>query len=224
MSLVYLEKTNLKNIFIEKNFKKLKKDLFKKKKIVVFENMYEKFVDELISFSKKKFKKKAKYKRPNLLCDDIIIYNKNFKKSKVRGHYKKLLLFPWNKKNQKFFKQLHLLFKLKNKFELENLKNYFNKSKTMVIQIMYYPKKLGFLSMHTDSKSHKDCIIQINSQQKNSPQNNGGLNLKNNKKNYNLDKVTSKGDVIIFSKGLKHLVEKDEAGSRWSIIISSINF
>ena len=168
---------------------------------------------------------KPRYIKTNFKNKDLYIFNKNIKKSKVRGYYKKVLFYPWNKKNIKFFKFLMNAFKIKNYIDKDKhfLKNnLYNNVKSLVIQIMNYPAKFGYLSKHSDSNTNTKCIMQICVQNKNN--NKSGLVIYNNKKSFFIDNYLKKGDIIIFSSSLKHSVSKDKNENRWSLILSQLNY
>lgn len=215
---VIFNKGQIENFNNKSKIKMLQKYLFKKKKILIFKKFLPNFADKIIEEAKKRTKKKPRFFRPNFNCSDLYIFNKNLKKSKVRGYYRKVLLFPWNKKNYIYFKKTKELIKFKNNL-LEN--NYKIKNNNNVIQIMNYPIKKGYLSKHKDSNSHKECVIQI-AVDKPDKRTNGGLVVFKNKKNINIDGLSEKGDLIVFSKGLEHFVRKDLTKSRWSVIIGDI--
>ena len=217
MSLVILKKKKLNNLLNKKSIKNLRKYIFKEKKIVVIKNIHKNLSVKLVNQAEKQLKKKPRFFKPFLNCLDQYIFNKNNKKSKVRGYYKKIVLFPWNKENLNFFNSMNNLIRLKERINIQKNKNV--KKKYHVIQIMNYPAKKGFLSKHKDSNFHKECIIQIGTKQKNHKSEDSGLNIFSNFKNINIDKFIRAGDLILFSKGIKHFVKQDSARSRWSIIL-----
>lgn len=220
MSVIILKKKKLNNFLNKKTIKTLRKYIFKEKKIVVIKNIHKNLSVKLINKAEKQLKKKPRFFKPFLNCLDQYIFNKNNKKSKVRGYYKKIVLFSWNKKNLNFFKSMHDLIRLKEKINIQKSNG---KKKYHVIQIMNYPSKKGFLSKHKDSNFHKECIIQIGTEQKNHKSQDSGLNIFSNFKNIKIDQFISAGDLILFSKGINHFVKQDSARSRWSIILGDFS-
>ena len=126
--IIVFNKESLNNFSNNKKINLLKKYIFKEKKIVILRSLFKNFSEIVIKEAGKRTRKKPRFFKPNFNCSDQYIYNKNFKKSKVRGYYKKVLLFPWNKSNARFFKKTENLIKLK-----ENLiKNNFSKIKKKI--------------------------------------------------------------------------------------------
>ena len=221
MSIIFYKKKNFK----AKNFNLLKKKIFKEKKIIIFKKFFSSDIDKILKIAKSYAKKKPRFSKYYPGCKDVYIFNRNIKKSKVRGYYKKILLFPWNKKNNKFFRFFAKAFKIKNYIDKNNnySKNiFFNNIKTLVIQIMNYPSKNGYLSKHIDSKTNTKCIMQICVNDK--INNNSGLTVYIKNKKHFVDNSLKKGDLIIFSSSLKHSVEKNIIENRWSLILSELNY
>ena len=161
-NLIIYNKNNFK-IGNKNQLTNLKKNLFQKNKIIIIRNVFKDTVNKILNIAKLK-RKKPRFRKNRLNSKDLFIFNQNNKKSKVPGYYKKVLLYPWNKENLKYFNILKKYFILKRKIEKDNLKRgniFFDKNSSCVIQIMNYPKSKGFLVKHQDSKFKKKCIIQI---------------------------------------------------------------
>ena len=142
----------------------IRKKIFKEKKAIVFRNLYSGKIDKILKKAQNYTQKNPKFFRPYIGCKDLYIFNKDIKKSKVRGYYKKVLLYPWNKKNIKFFKIFQKAFELKSFIDnnqINSKNNFYDNKKTLVIQIMNYPLKKGYLSKHRDSTNNSGCIMQI---------------------------------------------------------------
>ena len=202
---------------------KLKKDLFQKNKIIIVKNVFRGTVNKILNIAKLK-RMKPRFKKNRLNSKDLFVFNRNNKKSKVSGYYKKVLLYPWNKENLKYFNIFKKYFILKRKIEKNILKReniFFDNNNSCVIQIMNYPKNEGFLIKHQDSKFKKKCIIQICTK-KAEKFSKGGLIIYKKKDIINADNIMNKGDLMIFSSSLFHSVAKD-LNDRNSIILAEVN-
>ena len=203
--------------------------LLKKKNILVFKKVFVNDVNLILKRIKFLEKKKFRFKKPRIGCSDIIIFNRNNKKSKHSGFYKKFLLFPWNKENLDIFfrfKQLNdIRFFLINNKNLVNNKNYFYDSASAAIQVMLYPRLIGFLGKHTDT-GYNDylCKISLDNYKFDSEDSSNGLIVYDKKEKIYIDPIEEKGDVIFINANLFHEVTPSLKNNRLSAYFSHVNF
>lgn len=201
----------------------LRNKIFKRNKIIIIRNAIKKeIIKNILRYSKKNMKK-PKFQKVELNCKNLFIFNKNNKKSKVKGYYKKFLILPWNDLN--FFKACRFYFKLK--FKVDKVcsplmkKKFFDKNLFSTLQIMEYPKKRGYLSRHIDSNLRDICILQIATNNHYSKNKDGSLVVIKNGKEIALNTISKNGDIVIFSSKLQHRVSKSKNSNRMSIILAT---
>ena len=104
-----------------KKIKKLKLFINKGGKVVIFKNVIsKKILKTIVENRNNLLKKKPLFFKTFLGSKDLFIYNKLHKKSYVKGYYRKLELYPWNKRNSKIYSALNKI--LKVKCLMDNLK------------------------------------------------------------------------------------------------------
>ena len=206
----------------KKNIITFKKEIFKKKKIIVFKNQIKNQTIDKIFFRLKKIKKKKpKFFYPNVGCQDLYLFNDNNPKSKVRGCYKRFMLFPWNKSNNKIFKDLKKFFHLKLLLdENKQLKKNYDKNFYYTMQVMHYPYKIGYLNSHTDgaskslisigfNDSYSSIFKKIKKNKRIKIEKKGHLEIKIKNKRIYPEKYLKEKDVVVCSASEPHKVKKN---------------
>lgn len=176
------------------------------------------------------FKNKYRFKIIKIGSKDARVFNKENKKSKNIGYFKKIELFPWNKQNINFFIKLKDLFLFKERFDHLhhkncNLKNeildnkFYNKSAYCKIQVTLYPKNYGYFSKHDDGKSNKMLIsTSLYKRNKSSKVKKSLLFYPNNSEAI-APETFKFGDIVIYNLCIPHEVKKNNV-DRISIILA----
>ena len=186
-----------------KKIKRLKGFINQGGKVVIFKNVVNKKVlRTIINNRNNLLKKKPLFFKTFLGSKDLFIYNKLHKKSYVKGYYRKLELYPWNKRNSKIYSALDKI--LKVKFLMDDLKfnkkNFFDNKKFIKLQLTHYPPKKGFLHKHIDGTHKTIMVLQIGISKISKKNSKDGLFFYfNNRKKINIDQYIGTGDVAIFN-------------------------
>lgn len=157
--------------------------------------------------------------------NDLYIFNKINKKSYVKGYFKKIELYPWNKKNQKMYESLKTIISLKCKMDSLNFnkkKYFYDHKKFIKLQLNHYPFKKGFLRKHIDGIHKKILVLHIGINSKINKNTKGGLIFHFENRKINIDKYLGLGDVAIFNPIIPHEVTPSNSkNGRWSLLVSS---
>ena len=176
------------------------------------------------------FKNKYRFKIIKIGSKDARVFNRENKKSKNIGYFKKIELFPWNKKNINFFIKLKDLFLFKEEFDYLHHKNcnlqkeilnnkFYNKSAYYKIQVTLYPKNYGYFSQHDDGKSNKILIsTSLYKRNKSSKVKKSLLFYPNNSEAIAPESFKF-GDIVIYNLSIAHEVKKNNV-DRISIILA----
>ena len=92
------------NLFVSpKKREELKKLINEEKKIVIFRKVVDHNILKNITKNRNVIlKRKPHFFKTFLGSKDLYIYNKLNKKSYVKGYFRKIELYPWNKKNKEY--------------------------------------------------------------------------------------------------------------------------
>lgn len=211
--------------------RKLKKFVDDNKKIIIFKNVINKKIITGIEQNRNSIlRNKPLFFKTFLGSDDLYIFNRENKKSHVKGYFKKIELYPWNKKNIKTYKSLHKIIRLKclmdnfNFNQRDNVK-FFDKKKFVKLQLNHYPAKKGYLRKHIDGIHKNFTILHIGMSKKSNKKNNSGLVFYFKNEKINMDKYLGLGDVAIFNPIVPHEVTPSNIKKgRWSLLVSSGHF
>ena len=208
--------------------KKLKKIVDNNKKIIIFKNVInKKIITEIERNRNTVLKNKPLFFKTFLGSDDLYIFNQENKKSHVKGYFKKIELYPWNKKNIKTYKSLYKIIRLKClmdnlKFNRRGNLRFFDKKKFVKLQLNHYPAKKGFLRKHIDGIHKKIMVLHIGMSKQLNKKKNGGLVFYFENEKVNIDKYLGLGDVAIFNPIIPHEVTPSNIKKgRWSLLVSS---
>ena len=211
-----------------KEIKKLKNLINKKKKIIVFKKVIS--INAIRKIKKVKsniLNRKPSFFKTYLGSRDLFIFNKLNKKSTVKGYFKKIELYPWNKKNKIIYLNLKKVMKLKcdmDSLQFNGLKNqvFFDNKKFLKIQLTNYPPRKGFLKKHIDGIYKPIIVLQIGMTSVRKNNNDSGLTFYFKNEEINVDKYIKEGDVAIYNPIIPHAVIPSKSGNgRWSMLISS---
>lgn len=211
-----------------KKIKELKKLINQGKKIVIFRKVVNKNILKNIKKTRNNIlKKKPLFFKTFLGSKDLFIFNKLHKKSYVKGYFRKIELYPWNKKNKKIYSELQDVLNVKChmdnlKFKKNKEKSFFDKKKFIKLQLTHYPPKKGFVHKHIDGIHKTIMVLQIGISPKLQNKKNDGLYFYFGNKKINVDNHIDAGDVAIYNPIIPHEVTPSKFGNgRWSLLISS---
>jgi len=214
-----------------KKIKELKKLINQEKKIVIFRKVVDQNILKNIKRTRNNIlKKKPFFFKTFLGSKDLFIFNKLHKKSYVKGYFRKIELYPWNKKNKKIYSELQDVLNVKChmenlKFKENRKKIFFDKKKFIKIHLNHYPQKKGFVQKHVDGIYKTMSLLLIGMSSNSIKNENNGLYCYFGNKKVNLDKHICAGDVAIFNPLIPHEVTPTKRrNGRWSLLISSGHF